>query len=242
VSRWTIHHEVLGAVPAGDEWLGRRERDALAALRLAPRRDDWRLGRWTAKRLLTEHLGIEPDRVEVVAANDGAPEVLLDGLPSAISLSISHRGGRAIATAIAGGETVGCDLELIEPRSDAFVSTWLTPREAAWCADGDTGLRVNLVWTAKEAASKCLREGLRLDARDLDVRDVTTADHTTRPGRACAGWQPLTVTAGGRRLRGWWTADEGAVATVVTHREVLDGSPAGCDRRDGWPSCAPRCP
>ena len=36
-------------VSPGDAWLSTRERAVLAGLRLAKRRDDWRLGRWTSK-------------------------------------------------------------------------------------------------------------------------------------------------------------------------------------------------
>ncbi len=31
-------------VPTGEEWLGEREREVLAGLRIAPRRASWRLG------------------------------------------------------------------------------------------------------------------------------------------------------------------------------------------------------
>src|SRR5581483_12458821 len=104
-------------VPAGDGWLGDRERAVLAGLEIAPRRASWRLGRWTAKLALGACLETEPTRIEVLAAADGAPEPWLDGVRVPLSISISHRAGRAIATVAGGSRAVGCDLELLEPRS-----------------------------------------------------------------------------------------------------------------------------
>ncbi|MGZ6641917.1 MAG: hypothetical protein ACXVFT_08780 [Solirubrobacteraceae bacterium] len=69
----------------------------LACLRLAKRRDDWRLGRWTAKAAVAAWLGVGAERIEVLAAADGAPDAWLDGAPVPVSLSLSHRAGRALA-------------------------------------------------------------------------------------------------------------------------------------------------
>ena len=65
------------------------------------------------------------------------------------------------------GLSLGCDLELVEPRSGAFVRTWLArgragERQAAAAEPGRPRL-ANLIWTAKEAAAKARGEGLRLD-------------------------------------------------------------------------------
>ena len=56
-------------VPPGDAWLSARERAVLAGLRLAKRRDDWRLGRWTAKTAVAAWLGVDAERkpLETVA-------------------------------------------------------------------------------------------------------------------------------------------------------------------------------
>src|SRR3954464_319718 len=85
-------------VPAGDAWLGPRERAALAALHVAKRRADWRLGRWTAKAALAA-FGVPgaPARREILAACDGAPEAWRDGERLGLSLSLSHRAGLALA-------------------------------------------------------------------------------------------------------------------------------------------------
>jgi 4'-phosphopantetheinyl transferase len=196
------HKSSLADVPSGDAWLSAREQTVLAGLRIAKRRDDWRLGRWTAKRAVAAWLGVFADRVEILAAHDGAPEAYVDGAQAAVSVSLSHRAGHAIAVVADTPAVVGCDLELIEPRSDAFVREWLTDGEDATL----TPLTANLLWTAKEAAAKVRREGLRLDVRHAAVE----------PDARGAGWRPLSVVwADGTRTLGWWRDASGFVMTIA---------------------------
>ena len=51
---------------------------------------------------------------------------------------------------------------------------WLAPEEQALAAGDSTA--ANLVWTAKEAAAKVRREGLRLDVRSAVDAACRTAD------------------------------------------------------------------
>src|SRR5207247_2585575 len=90
---------------------------------------DWRLGRWTAKAAVAAVLGVRAEEVEIVAAPDGAPEAWVGGEPAGVSISLSHRGGRGLAVVVTPPAIVGCDLELVEPRSSAFVADWLAPSE-----------------------------------------------------------------------------------------------------------------
>jgi 4'-phosphopantetheinyl transferase len=201
----------LAEVPAADAWLADGERRALAALRVEKRRADWRLGRWAAKAAVGAWLAVPAARIEIVAAADGAPEAWLDGVRVPVSVSLSHRGGRALAAVTAAPGVIGCDLELVEPRSGAFVREWLAPEEqrlvATSAADARDGV-ANLVWTAKEAAAKLRREGLRLDIRRavVDVPDVA--------GRS-GEWRSLTVDWGGARSAGWWRSEPGWVMTIM---------------------------
>jgi 4'-phosphopantetheinyl transferase len=226
----------LADVPDGDRWLGPRERAVLAGLRLEHRREQWRLGRWTAKVAVGAWLGAPPEDVQVVAAADGAPEAWRAGRRAPLSISLSHRGGRAIA-AVAGAGAVGCDLELEEPRSAAFVREWLSePERAAVAAAGpvDGPSRVaNLLWTAKEAAAKVRRGGLRLDVRAAAV-------HLDPPGAGggdAGGWAPLRVewpeTAAGGVTCGWWRAEPGWLVTVAA--EPAPGAPVHLDERGDRP-------
>jgi 4'-phosphopantetheinyl transferase EntD len=197
-------------VPADDEWLTSDERVVVAGLRFPKRRADWRLGRWAAKSLLRAVLDVPPSRVEIRAAEDGAPEAFVDGVPAALSLSLSHRDGVAVAAVAALPTTVGIDLETVERRSDAFVREWLSVAEQAALpsAGAMRDVRVLCCWTGKEASAKVLREGLRLDVRHATVVAVPPSPD----------WAPLAVTwqAEGVAHRGWWRHDDLGVVAVVT--------------------------
>ena len=206
-------------VPAANDWLGPAEKLRLDAFRFAKRRDDWRLGRWTAKRAVAAYLRMPCDpntleRFEIRPAASGAPEVFYDDRPADVSISITHRDGTA-ACAVAPPETaVGCDLELIEPRSDAFLADYFTTAEQAlvkrWCP-AERMILPALLWSAKESALKALTVGLRVDTRCVEVS--LGECFPTEP----LDWRPLTVThLNGQSLRGWWQAKAGLVRTIIT--------------------------
>jgi 4'-phosphopantetheinyl transferase len=203
----------LTDVPRGDAWLSPRERRAAARLRVARRRSDWLLGRFTAKAAVGAFLSIAPERVEILAAPDGAPEAWIDGERASLSVSLSHRGGRALAVVAQAPDVVGCDLERIEPRSGAFTREWLAPAEQgllAAHAASERGLLANLVWAAKEAGAKVRREGLRLDVR----RAVVAPSPVGGEGDE---WRELTVTwpDGRAPTAGWWRTEPGWVMTIA---------------------------
>jgi 4'-phosphopantetheinyl transferase len=194
-------------------WLGPRERRAAPGLRASRRRGDWRLGRWTAKSAVAAWLSIEPERVEILAVPDGAPEAWVDGERAPVSLSLSHRAGCALAVVGPDPEVVGCDIERVEPRSGAFVREWLAPAEhglLAAHAPADRTRLANLVWTAKEAAAKVRREGLRLDVRRAVVAPAGA-------GAADGAWRELRVEweDGCTPTNGWWRACDGWVMTIA---------------------------
>ncbi|MGA2321081.1 MAG: 4'-phosphopantetheinyl transferase superfamily protein [Solirubrobacteraceae bacterium] len=207
----------LADVPAGEKWLGTAERRVLAELRLERRRSDWRLGRWTAKVAVGTWLSVAPERVEILAAPDGAPEAWLDEERARVSVSLSHRAGRSLAVVGDAPNVVGCDLELVEPRSDAFVREWLTPAEQdmlAACGEGERARLANLLWTGKEAAAKVRREGLRLDVRHALV---TPADAGAPAGVRAGAWRTLRVDwgDGSAATAGWWRGEPGCVMAIA---------------------------
>jgi 4'-phosphopantetheinyl transferase len=107
---------------------------------------------------------------------------------------------------------LGCDLELVEPHSPAFVADYFTPQEQRLVADTcavDRILLVSMLWSAKESVLKAMRVGLRADTRSVRV---------TIPALPAAGrqnWQELTVGHAGGSLRGWWCCGGNLVRTVV---------------------------
>ncbi len=206
-------------LPAASNWLASSEMRRLLTLRIPKRRADWRLGRWTAKRALAACLSLpsQPESlalIEIRAAPSGEPQPFLYGAPVPVSLSLSHCVGRALCALQLSGMPLGCDLELIEPRSDAFVADYFTAEEqtlvtrtTAW----RRALLSTLLWSAKESALKALHEGLRLDTRSLTVALGPNAEQARSHT-----WYPLQVrhTTGGV-FHGSWFRDTCWVRTMV---------------------------
>jgi 4'-phosphopantetheinyl transferase len=201
-------------VPADNDWLSPRESLRLETMRFPKRRADWRLGRWTAKCAVAACLPwhAAPAEIEIRAADCGAPEIFYSNLPSDLRISLSHRDGVACCVVGEASDALGCDLELVEPHSPAFVADYFTPEEQRLVADtcaADRVLLVSLLWSAKESALKALRIGLRADTRSVTV-------HT--PPLPAAGretWQKLMVSHAGGNLHGWWRCGGNLVRTLV---------------------------
>ncbi len=208
---WQTHADV----PSSDAWLSEAERARLAGLHRAGRRNDWRLGRWAAKRAVARFLGQGEElaalrALEILPDEDGAPRVRLRGRPASVRLSLSHRAGAALCCVAETRIALGCDLELVEPRSAAFVAHWFAAGERARVRAAPATERAelaNLIWSAKESASKLLHQGLRLDPRALVVE--------APPHATAAEWRPLAVRYGGRGFEGWWRRRGGWVLTLV---------------------------
>jgi 4'-phosphopantetheinyl transferase len=207
-------------LPDDRSWLGPDEARRVASLRYTKRRTDYLLTRWTTKETVTRLLGLTGDRasfrrIEVRNHISGAPEVYVDGRPLDLAISLTDRAGWAVCLMSSDSGRVGCDLELVEPRSPGFVSDYFTDDEQRFvAAASDEAARqvaANLLWSAKESALKVLRTGLRRDTRSVEVRlsDEREAD----------AWIPLTVRATeGVMLPGWWRRFGSFLLTVATDR------------------------
>jgi 4'-phosphopantetheinyl transferase len=207
------------SVGLSGNWLSANECACLEAMRVPKRRSDWLLGRWTAKHAVAFCLHL-PDisafpLIEIRPAASGAPQVFYNNSPANLTVSLSHSGCTAIcAVTMSGGHAVlGCDLETIEPRSDAFISDYFAPDEQALIAQTSPLNRsriATLLWSAKESALKALRTGLRIDTRSVIVS--LTGAESNRP----ASWQPLSISHdGGTFFYGWWQMTHNYVRTVV---------------------------
>lgn len=223
-------------VPAGVEWLSSGEQEVLRGLRLPKRRGDWLLGRWTAKRVVLEYLrergeGAVPavDGISILAASDGAPEVVLAGGAIPVGVSIAHSGGRALAVVGPRGAVFGADLETIEARSAAFIEDFFTTAERAWVeslGESDRAWGACLIWSAKEAVLKALRVGLREDTRAVEIEvpeGVSQAAGFTDPADPGDGMSPwhrvgARVVATGRRFEGVTCVREGQVLVIALGR------------------------
>jgi len=200
----------LADVPVDDAWLHPHELEVQGTLRFPKRRSDWRLGRYTAKRALARRLDLRLRDIEVRAATDGAPEAFNQGRPLSVALSISHSGEDGLAAVAEAGTALGCDIETVERRPDVFVQDFFTSAERLLVGHAtlsDRDALVTTIWSAKESALKAMRDGLRADTRDVEVRF---------PARIRAGWTPFEVCSATTRVRGWAASRDQTVITVVT--------------------------
>jgi 4'-phosphopantetheinyl transferase len=225
----------LADVSAQDDWLGPWESSHLSTLRFPKRRSDWRLGRWTAKHAVAYDLHLTPNAknlasIEIRPAASGAPEVFLRHQPASLAISISHRGGIAACAVGAGGAMLGCDLEIVEPRSDAFVADYFTAeeQEVVRQAATDRYALIALIWSAKESTLKALHAGLRIDTRSLvvaldDLDGAVLNDvHPQAPDGLIATshcpqpWRPLRVSYMQKVFDGWWFRSANILRTEVS--------------------------
>lgn len=215
-------------LPQTQEWMTQSERSRLDALRFTKRRTEYLLRRWTAKRAVATARNLAGDllgpvdrqvlaRLEVGNHPTGAPFVLLDGAPLGSDISVTDRAGWAVCLVGTPGErmsAVGVDLEIVEPRSDGFVADFLTLAEQddvrSRPGRPEQDAAANLYWSAKEAALKVLRTGLRADTRTVEVTPATSDRDD--------GWARLQVrhTPSGRVFLGWWRQDGTFLLTMVT--------------------------
>ena len=214
--------QIEADVPAENDWLSANEVVCLNSMRFAKRRNDWRLGRWTAKCALSLTLDVPAHlqalkKIEIRPAPSGAPEVFFGNQPAAVTISISHRSGIAACAVAMSGVEIGCDLEIVEPHSDAFVADYFTIEEQALVARASAADRdwiLALLWSGKESALKALRAGLRLDTRSVIVIPCAASFDLN-------GWNQLRVRYTGGRctgqqvFHGFWQQADNIVRTVV---------------------------
>jgi len=211
-------------LPSGTDWLTEAERGYADRQRFRKRRIEFLIARYTAKSAIAGLLGRPAEidelaRIEIRHEPTGAPFLCVDGQRPPLSMSLTDRAGWAVCLLLEGTARVGCDLELVEPRSAGFVADWFTPAEREYvAAAGQNDLVANLIWSAKESALKVLGTGLRRDTRSVEVS----------LGELAPGWQPLTVTtAEGEQFPGWWRRSGAFVLTTAGEQPTAEPTPLG---------------
>jgi len=208
-------------------------------MRFAKRRADWRLGRWTAKCAMAARLNLSSDfetlsQIEIHASSSGAPGVHCFAQPAPAVISLSHRANTALCSIAPLGTDLGCDLEMVEPHSDAFIADYFTAEEQILVAKASSAqqpLLVALLWSAKESALKALRAGLRLDTRCVVVSfpdglldEIALGENQSKlqedpsflPSAGLENWCPLQVRRdGGQVFQGWWQHAGNMLRTLV---------------------------
>lgn len=226
----------LDEVPEGIAWLSAAEVDRLGRMRYAKRSSEFLVSRATAKQAIAHAVGLplDPDvlrRIEVRHRPTGAPAPFVDGQPADLAMSSTDRADRAVCvTTATTGIAVGCDLELVEERSQGFVASYLTPPEQQTVAAAAApDLTANLLWSAKESALKVLETGLRRDTRTVEVR---LGDEVV------AGWSALEVyPAEGGVFPGWWRRAGRFLLSVVASAPIAP--PIAYEEPDGLSTAVP---
>ena len=213
---WLIQN--LRDVPDGEDWLSGKEKALLSRLHVPKRRNDWRLGRWTAKQTYSLYLPASAPsmpEMDVIAAEDGGPDIYISGKPAPVSVSISHSHGRGFCVLAPSDVAVGCDLEQIEHQSPDFFEDYFAPEEMLSWRKAPEAIRPivgYLIWSAKESCLKALREGLRRDTRSVrinfDYKDTESAWNM---------WTGHCMKTSGT-FGGWWRCEGKYIYTMASDR------------------------
>ncbi|MEM0964213.1 MAG: 4'-phosphopantetheinyl transferase superfamily protein [Bacteroidota bacterium] len=187
----------------GSVYLPAREHRHISAYRSVLRQRQSRLGRWAARTLAAERLGLGPRDVPLVTAGDGAPEV--DGLY--VSIAHTSRGGDPAALAAVASGPVGVDLERIGSRRPDLWTRILRPDEHVLLDQlgGPTDEVQTLLWVLKEAVLKGQRTGFRAGTQSVRLAlDAAASPHRGVATAEARDSGPWTVSFG--RQRDLWLA------------------------------------
>jgi 4'-phosphopantetheinyl transferase len=205
------------------EILSPSELQKYSTFRFPKRRDEWLLGRWTAKALVHsipayQHYSL--DQIEIRNAPEGAPYIQMpDRATPAECLTISHSGIFALCALATGLDLqVGTDLERIEEHTKTFILDYLTPVERQLVDKYPAETRamvVTLIWSAKESMLKALGVGLRRDTRKVEVFGLEGLPPT---GEDQGKWQRVRIgeqPASDRAWAAWWQRRDSFVLTLA---------------------------
>ena len=188
----------------------------LEKMRAQGRRREFILGRVLASRLLRDTLG--GTDWDLVPRPGGKPvAIATDGRVHA-AISISHSRGQVLCAAAPTGQ-LGCDIEVLRPRSQAswrrmanaeLAHPVFAPHERLWilAADGVArDRRLYALWTIKEAIGKASGRGLLGHLADVvpdlgRVGDVLAA--SVAGGRWAGAGDAITAAAHGAPAGGVW--------------------------------------
>ncbi len=200
------------AADAG-RWLTADEASRLQAMSAPVRRRSFLAGHWLARRLAADWLQADVARIALDRHADGRPQLLLDGAPSPLSLSLSHSGDW-LACAIAS-VPVGIDVELPRRLRDlqALARFAFAPEEAKrllHVAEEERAAIFHELWTLKEARGKRTGEGLlpeqsrRINTQPCDAGEAEATSWAFRDGALALAVDAGTEIAieGGESLGG----------------------------------------
>jgi len=165
-------------VPVDLDWLHPSELEIYNSFRFEKRKQDWLLGRWTAKNLLIEnyYTDLDPDKIAILAGENRAPYVYLNGEKNHHLISISHSHALSFCVSTNQEIQVGCDLEKIEKRSDFFLQDYFSDLERRKVNSIGKVLSEEMLyttfWSAKEALMKATRQGMSLHPKKIEISNI----------------------------------------------------------------------
>mgnify|MGYP003618883148 CR=1 FL=1 len=229
---WLVQSEQVWGASHAPHYLSAAEWAYCSALKSDKRRRDWLLGRHAAKEVVADLMHHRTgrrttlDQIIILPHADGWPMVSLpDDNQPALTLSISHSHNYAFCAAVARPEyPLGADIEFVEPRSEAFIADYFTPREREFLAAAPPEQRAvlaNAIWSGKEAALKAIRRGLA-----EDTRVVSCLPHPLMGDED--DWLPMPIIWNGDEtaparpaLGGYWRMSGGFVLAIAVAGESV---------------------
>ena len=125
----------LADVPVGRRWLSEpRAARSLAGLRTAKRRADWRLGRWAAKAAVAARRGRRAGGRRDRGRGRRRARGVARRRRRRCSLSLSHRGGRALAVVADAPAASAATSRRSSPAAPRSSASGLRPPSAGWSA------------------------------------------------------------------------------------------------------------
>jgi len=218
------------SIPEDLDWLSLPEQNRYQQFRFPKRQNDWLLGRWVAKNLLSNLLiysyTLPFHELSIHNEESGVPFVMWNDQRLEGSLSISHRGENAVAAFCFDPDiSIGIDLEEIEAKSRGFVEDYFTESEAETVlalSIEEQALAASLLWSGREAIVKALQIGLRIDTRQIALKPLPLSSHED--------WQPLEILqcpSEGKNLKLFWRKSNHSLVTLaIKLKNLVDDFPS----------------
>lgn len=206
--------QLLKDVPDHLDWLHPSELKIYSAFRYVKRRNDWILGRWTAKNLVRDSCFRDRKLSElaVLPGQNRAPFVYLNEEPQSCIVSISHSHGHSLCVSTDSTLQLGCDLEKVVQRSRAFMKDYFSLKEHQLFSSGSHNLEeqlyYTLLWSSKEALMKATRKGLSMHPLKIEVFDIVHLNE---------GWKTLKLRDLTTEMVyfGFWQVRDMMIYTIV---------------------------
>ena len=157
--------------------LSEKEIEHLEQLRIKKNKIQWIAGRYAVKSALYKYKMVGPSCIDVLKGEDSAPYILQ--YPD-LCASITHSYPYCIG--MVARKKIGVDIEEIRELEGSVLEHFFTSneREQLTLLKGteDYVRRTIIYWTRKEAASKLVKLGMKLDFKELDTsKDLVSIDN-----------------------------------------------------------------